>query len=150
MSDDRTVNAWLEQWDTAAYEGALEPALLTAGMASQANASNRLPIAAWRVALDQLTAGSTIASRYVLPVYDGDRDELTDEQISEADRSHVEFRLGRRDALARALCGREESTRGHIRRIPWKDAIRDTHRAVHRALAGDDTSGCRWCARSER
>lgn len=30
------------------------------------------------------------------------------------------------------------------------EAVRDTHRAVHRALADDNTSWCEWCAEVER
>jgi hypothetical protein len=142
---DRTVTVWIEQWDFSAPCNVPREhiALLAADAASQANASHRLPVAAWRVALDQLTAGSTIAGRYVLPVYDGDRP-------APAYPSRNWARYPILDALGEALKSRWLEWEYFDHHESNAERTRKTHRAIHEALADEDTSGCKWCQRARR
>lgn len=73
------------------------------------------------------------ADRWVLPLYDGDPPPVGSRLR--------EGCLYRRDELTHELVSRallRPAVRGSA-------VIRETHRAVHQALADDDTSACRWC-----
>ena len=106
----------------------------------------------WLVALASLlrgaewgTSDAEVSSRWVLPVRDGDRPAgLTDEQIGNAATYAPEYRNRCRTVDQRALVLRDAILdRG--RADGYAAGVRETHHAVHQALAGDNTSGCKWC-----
>ena len=89
-------------------------------------------------------------SRHVLPVYDGDRPaDLSDHEIAEAWTWEPEYRLALRDSIGRVLVWREwiyDRGRGD----GHASGVRETHREVHEALAGESTCGCKWCDEAAR
>lgn len=81
------------------------------------------------------------ARAWTLGLRDGDRPaDLTDDEYERLTYPGRAPRLETRDALSLAMDQRVG--------WPYKDSerlIRSTHRAVHRALTGEDTRGCKWC-----
>lgn len=85
------------------------------------------------------------ARSWSLPIDDGDRpDGLSDSEIAEAGTWNPEYRHRSRSPDGAALVRREwHHDRG--RGDGYAASVRLTHRAVHRALTGEDTRGCKWC-----
>lgn len=79
--------------------------------------------------------------KWVRPLRDGDRDGLTKWDFLEAICSHELHGHQRHDALDAALSDRAS----WVSQLLRADPLRETHRAVHEALAGAPRPDCKWC-----
>lgn len=92
---------------------------------------------------------------WLLPTYDGDRPaDLTDDEYARLTYPGRSQRLETHDAIWDALLARCD-VRCDAVLYPSRGigggfgtVVRLTHRAVHRALVGKDTRGCKWCEES--
>lgn len=154
-------------WDTVMPIDSFE-ALAAASLASEANrfdsavrwdevlpwwAEPRRCTVRWARALDQRHEHCDWVEpteRHVLPVYDGDRPaDLTDKMLADARSWEPEYRNRCRTRDQRALVFRE-AIHDRGRGDGYAASVRETHRAVHEALAGESTKGCKWCEESGR
>ena len=127
------------------------------------NQTSRFLDAPWRCALGEITRGfewgedaSRIIAERLFARYGATLEEIA--QMTERGRRSfvLKLRHGKRSkktptartqerAITEALALREEMNRRVSSPSDVEFVARATHRAVHRALTGEDTRGCKWC-----
>jgi len=148
-------------------------ALQQAQTTSRRNEASRWAGAAWRVALEELTRefawgdGSSRAIATRLFAQHGASPEEIARMERRGARSFVlKLRHGKRaqrtaatrtqeQAITEALALREEMNArvwaaNAVYQSELSGAMRATHRAVHRAIVGESTAWCEWCAEDGR
>ena len=138
-------------------------ALQRARIVERLNQTSRFLDAPWRCALGEITRGfewgedaSRIIAERLFARYGATLEEIA--QMTERGRRSfvLKLRHGKRSkktptartqerAITEALALREEMNRRVSSPSDVEFVARATHRAVHRALTGEDTRGCKWC-----